>query len=431
MPSLAIRMCQAARDVEGNLPPGQAETLAALEGPSLLELGDWAGAERLLAKLPENAFAALPPPARAAAWFSRGLTEARFGVAAEKAITEALRQCARELADNAEGEFVLLPQILALEYGIFLRSGEQDLQPYLADAGNLTPRGPVADLRTRLILDLAALGIDRRQTDDVARLVPAVLSATEGAADWGLADAERTLLRLAMARSKDATGLLAAMGELDAHGSNEWHLRLVASAALAREPLDEGVWRAANEWISLKGMTFGPVGGTAIYDLVLARIGQCLAAGDLQGADATAAWALSLTCPCMAPYYARLTFTRWGVARLQGEAGQRELGEQVEAASCANRQEKALSRLFRNETQRDKAREAVHDSLEGRFWLDWLTVADRLGSAGSKDTRRSPERFAPARLPRAEQLLAKGLVEWAGRPPPGNAGQDRGKPPPL
>jgi hypothetical protein len=428
IPSLAMRMYQAASEASGNLVPGQADMLAVLEGPCLLELGDWAGAERLGARLQESSLAALPPPARAAAWFSRGLTESRFGVVTEKTITEALRQCVRELGDKADSEFVLLPQVLALEYGIFLRGGEQDLQPYLAATAAPAPRGPTADLRARLILDLAALSLDRRQAEAAARLVPAVFATTGTAAEWGLADAELTLARLSMTRSKDAQALVAAMAGFDSRSINEWNLRLVASIALARDQLNEAVWRTASEWIGLKGMSFGPVGGTAVYDLTLARIGQRLAAGDLKGADDTAAWVLALPHPCLAPYYARLTFVRWGVARLQGGGGTRELGEQVDAASCANRIEKTLARLPRGDAQRDKAKEAMRDSLEGKFWFDWLTASERLANAASQDGRRTVERFAVARLPRAEQILGNGMVDWAERSHPATPGQDRNTP---
>ena len=430
IPSLAMRMLQAQGESSDNGAAAQADKLAILEGPSLLELGDWAGAERLVSKWQANALAPLPPPARAAAWFSRGLTDSRFGVTNERAITEALRQCSRELADKADSEFVLLPQVLALEYGLFLRCGDADVQSYLSSTEALKPRGPTADLRCRLILDLAALSLDRRQAETVGRLSAAVLATLASAADWGLDDLEVALVRLAMARSKDAKALGAAMAKLDVRVSTEWHLRLVVSAALAREPLDEGVWRSANEWINEKGMSFGPVGGTAVYDLALARIGQLLAADNLKGADDTAAWALALTYPCMAPYYARLTFVRWGLARLRRGAGNRELSEQVEAAAAANREEKTLARLFRGEAQRDKAKEAVRDHAEGKFWFDWLTATERLGGVGNKEARKSLERFGSSRLPRAEQILANGVVDWGERSSPGNPGQGRGKPTP-
>jgi eukaryotic-like serine/threonine-protein kinase len=430
IPSLAARLHQAAAGSNAGDKPEPNSPLSTLEGPALLELGDWAGAERLLSKLRDSAMAALPPAARAATWFSRGLIESRSGVVKERAIAEELCRCSRELTDKADSEFVLLPQVLALEYGIFLRGGEADLQPYLAQAGPLTPRGPTPNLRSRLILNLATLGLDRGQTEAATRLLVPVFGTPEAPAQWGLSAGELTLLRLATAPSAEPRALLSALAELDAKGSTEWDLRLVASMALARAPLDEGVWRILNEWISLQGMSFGPVGGTAVYDLAVARTGQCLAGGDLKGAAATAAWALALAYPCMAPYYARLTFCRWGVARLQGVAGQHELAEQVEAASSANRQEKALSRLFLSEAQRGKAREVVAGNTEGKFWFEWLMATERLGSAAAKDGRRGPERLTASGLPRAERVLAAGLVAWSAGASPAAAGQERAQPPP-
>ena len=47
------------------------------------------------------------------------------------------------------------------------------------------------------------------------------------------------------------------------------------------DELDDDVWLRLTEWITLKGSTFGPVGGTAVFDAVLARAGQRLAAGDV------------------------------------------------------------------------------------------------------------------------------------------------------
>jgi serine/threonine-protein kinase len=427
VPSLASRMLQAAKETGTEGGAGQTDALAALQGPALLELGDWAAAERLLSNVPDEALAALPPPGRAAAWFSRGLLESRFGTVSEGPITTALHLCSRELTGKADSEFMLLPQILALEYGLFLRSGAADLQPYLAGSGSMAPRGPSSELRARLILDLGALSLNRGQAVTAARLVPSVFAATGAVADWGLSDAELALLRRALAPSTDAKTLLAAMGALDRRSCNERHLRLVASTVLAWDAIDEGVWGRAKEWVSLNSMAYGPVGGTALYDLALGRIGQRLAVGDLKGAEETAAWALGLSSPCLAPYYARLVFARWGIARLQGGAGNRELGETVEAASCASRVEKAVARCFRGETQRDKAKDAVRGRPEGEFWLDWLLTIERLAGTDDKLSQTSGEHAARSRLPRAEEILASGLARWAARSDPQAPGADRNR----
>ena len=47
---------------------------------------------------------------------------------------------------------------------------------------------------------------------------------------------------------------------------------------------------------------------------------------------------------------------------------------------------------------------------------------------GAQETRRGPERFATARLPRAEQILASGLLDWAEHLDRGNPEPNRGKP---
>jgi len=159
------------------------------------------------------------------------------------------------------------------------------------------------------------------------------------------------------------------------------------------------------------------VGGTAVYDGALARIGQRLAAADRAGARDTAAWALSLAHPCLAPYYARLVFVHWGLTRLQAPAGARELADLIEAAAAANRTEKALGKRFLNDGLRDKAREVVRDSAEGRFWHDWLTTCDALGPGPRGDAGKVPERSPAPRVPRAEQVLADGLAQWAAKAP--------------
>jgi hypothetical protein len=416
IPVLAIRLYHAASEGSADLVPRLAEVLPILEGPALLELGDWGAAARLETKFGEAALAGLPGAARAAAWFSRGLTGARYGAPAEKSVVAGLLRCVPDPATGDEGQYAMLAQALALEYGLFLRCGESDLALYLAGGRAPSPRGP-AGLRARVLLGLAALALDRGQSDAGARLVPALVQPETSASDWGLSEAEVVLLKQALAPSRDAQALGQALARLPDREADERHLRLTVSAALGRDPLADELWLKLSEWVNAKGVSFGPVGGTAVYDVLLARIGQRLALGDRSGAEETVSWTLSLSYPCLAPYYARLLFIRWGLVRLRGPAGVRDLAEQVDAAAAANRVEKALGRLFVSDAARGKAREASRDSAEGRFWYDWLNTCEALGLRASQDEAGKPlERLAAAGLPRSEQILAAGLAQWAARP---------------
>jgi hypothetical protein len=416
IPCLGVRLHQVASDAASELPPRTAEMLPTLEGPALLELGDWDSAARLEARLQEGALAALPDAARAAACFSRGLTAARYGVTAEKAVVAEVLRCLPEADAGGDGQYAMLAQALALEYGLFLRCGETDLALYLAGGEAPRPRGP-AKQRSRVLLGLAALAVERRQSEYATRLVPALTHADTGIGEWGLSEAEAGLIHQAMAKTQDGRALMAALSRVPERGLGERHIRLAVAAALAAGPLADELWLKLSEWVDLKGSTFGPVGGAAVYDAVLARAGHRLAAADPAGAAETVTWALSLTHPCLAPYYARLVFVRWGLTRLQGPAGVRELAEVVDAAAAANRTEKALAKVFLGDAPRDRAKEAVRDNPEGRFWYDWLLLCENCGPrSGKSDGGRHPERFASARLPRAEQVLADGLIQWAGRP---------------
>jgi len=412
VPTLAMRTYMVAAETVSELGPRAAEMVPLLEGPALVELGDWSAASRALAKVTDSAIGALPPATRAAACYSRALVEARYGAGAARNVLETLRLCARAQADSgAEGQFALLPQILALEYGLCERTGEPDIQPYVFTADGLSVRGPV-EPRARLILDLAALAMDRHQAGILPRLVPAVFGQSVAASDWGLSDSDVLMARLPLAGSREAAALAGVMTEVPARDVSEGHLRVAVTAALVREALDDAAWLKATEWTDLKGSTFGPVGGTAIYDLVLLRAAALLAAGNDAGALETVTWALEQNHPCLAPYYARLLFVRWGVLRLHGGGGSRELSEQVEAAACASRLEKALARLYVSEGLRAKARETVRESPDGRFWFEWLVTCERLGRQGAE---AAGERFASARLPRSEQALSAALAGRAKR----------------
>lgn len=417
VPTFAMRAYLSASAAVENLPPKVSELMPSLEAAAFVELGDWATAGRLLPRLTDPAINPLPPAARASVFYARGLVEARYGAAAGRDVLEALRRCARDQnAGNETGQFALLPQILAVEYGIHERSGERDLQRYWVAGEALSARGPVEPM-ARLALGVAALALDRGAVDVLPSLLPALFGRDANAAAWGLTETDTALLRQALTGSSDPEGLALAMAGIPSRDVTEWHLRLAAAAALSRGGLNDGVWLKATEWTDLDGSTFGPVGGTAIYDLVLLRVAHLVSAGDDVRAGETLAWALEQNHPCLAPYYARLLFVHWGLLRLHGAGASRELSEQVEAAACANRAEKVLARVYVNDSLREKAREATKDSHEGRFWFDWLATCARLGRA--RDAGAPGERAGTARLPRAEQALAAALAGRASATAPG------------
>lgn len=421
LPVLSLRLHLAAGAGSSRPDAGPGGALPVLEVPALLELGDWEAAARLGERLDENALASLPEASRAGALFARALLEARRGKAGESAAVAALLRCMPAPDAGTDGEYALLPQSLALEYGLFLRAGTADLAAYLAGGKGPPPRGPPGQ-RARFLLDFAALALDRGQTETAGRLLPVLATLDAGAADWGLSPAEAAFVRAALTRPQDARGLAAALSAVPDPEVGERHLRLAVTAALTAGRLDDALWVLLTELGVRKGAGFGPVGGAALYDLAAARAAQRLADGDAAAAEETAAWALALTHPCLAPYYARLLFLRWGLQRLQGPAGVRQLAELVCAAGSANLAEKALSKQFLGETLRAKARNAVRGNPEGNFWMAWL---DACAAAGRRP-RTEPEnplagQAALRELPRAERLLAEGLARWnarAGASPP-------------
>ncbi|NLF17421.1 MAG: serine/threonine protein kinase [Lentisphaerae bacterium] len=404
----ALRAFLAGEEAAAGLPPRAAEARSLVELGALAEFGDWAAAGRLLPKFRATALAGLPLMHRAALWTAFGLVATRYGDGAASGVPEALLGCIRDQAASThQGGYGALAQLLAIEYSLCQRRGEGDLADCLPAGTRLSPAGNES-LRLRLLLAVAALAVERGQAAALPGLVMGWGQPERLESEWRAREADRAVLSACLTTSFSAPALTAALASVPMDERREGHLRLAAGAAGRAGVLDDALWEQTVEWCGTHGDAFGPVGGTALFDLLALRVACLLSAGADGDAFAAVEWSLEQRHPCLSPYYARLLFLRWGLLRLHGAGGRSELADRLDAAACANRTEKALGRVFVSDAQRDRARDASRSDPEAQFWFHWLVTCDRLGR---KDGSRAPgDGPLERRLPGAERALAEVLM---------------------
>jgi hypothetical protein len=264
----------------------------------------------------------------------------------------------------------------------------------------------------RFFLDAASFMLAAKRTASLRSILDQLVETGEARERLNLRDNAVDFLQgmaavLAKPESAAAFASRARAGHV-----NEWELRALVSLLLTCDRLAPETARELADFGGKNGLGFGPIGGSVLYDLTLARVGLALAAGDLAGAVAIVRKTLNLPFSALFPYYPRLLFLRAGLYNLAGGRGHlAALAEQVKASPMASRLEQTLARYMLHES--DSARSRLRARSQCRFWFAWLLGTKRLYEQGGSERDNVMVWFAKEKNNAAEQHLLDGLDSFA------------------
>ncbi|MBN2452072.1 MAG: hypothetical protein JXR77_16920, partial [Lentisphaeria bacterium] len=406
---LSMRLYVEAVTAAVDVPPRIARCIPLLQGPALLEMGDWAAAAKELAQPGRTVLGELPPLALASVYYAQALCLSRYRSQDPAEALRGLRAC-RDQGLIPPARIGLPIAAMLAEYALLQRDPGIDPAGYLSPAAVADNSSP--EEGQRYILMAAALQLECGKPTAAAALLTQAAEDNRGRPS-PRRDKEETACLHALLQVMRQDAPVDSLSALPFSSLSQWHLRLLAAVLTATTaPVPDRIWLQFTEAVEVKGTTFGPVGGDAVYSVVLARVGERLAARDPAAAAAALDWSLSQPHAALFPYYARLSFLRTGLGRLCGTArGGRDLSDTIAAASCASRIEEALAAAYVGENGRQRAKEAARGAAETRFWYEWLALADADGA----ELAAGVQRLNAVTVAAAERRFARGVGSWCAR----------------
>lgn len=378
---------------------------------ALTELGDWATASELLSRcdlarttLPNREF-------RGSAAFAAALLGERFPRKAIKPDPlEAIRTAALETGGRQEG-LPLLATALADCALVTRRCGEPEASILLAEA---VDAAPLSDTKTAFLLAALAVHLEAGRQEKARTWIADIANDQPRRRAYGLTALDVQLL-LALMDFGGGKGTLDPQALELPYANYEHFLRLTVSALCLRPdqagPLADRL--AADAGPRLQGL--GPVGGSALYDLLLLRVAVALEAGDLKTAQGLVESALAERCTAWFPYYPRLLFIKAGLARVAGDTGKLgSLQDLVRAATVTNSGEYLLAALLdpdfsREQFQRDLPKT---DCRNLRFWGEWLQRTLVIANLPLEQRAKIANSIHREQCAPAEGLLSPALAKY-------------------
>jgi hypothetical protein len=396
------------------MPPQAKDMLPLMEALAAMEMGNWATAQPLLQEPPSLSVLTrrrVPLMVQASLVYSWGLLDDRYSSTPPQAeqVAADLRTLARP-GRHADGRQVATAAMLLVEYALVTRQvslPQEEIVRWnevqgVADAGT----------KRRFLLSAVSFLVESGSAEDVLKRLAELMSSPAAQESLGLREADRELLsgvtRVLDGRQADERMVRSIL----ARRPSEWVLRALTSVLLFQDALSSADARALSDYIVSEGLSFGPVGGTASYDLVLSRVGDALSSGDLPEALSIVQAALDLHHPSLFPYYARLLFLRAGLYALAGADGRLSgLVEEVKASPMASKLEETLARCLVRDS--DSGRSKIQARTQTRLWYAWVTGAMRLHEKGDAERDKVMSWFSNEPLTLAEKRLTNGLDRFA------------------
>lgn len=398
----------AARD---NLPTPLRNLLPAGQVIALTEIGDWAAAADLLPRIKLDR-AILPiRDFRGSAAFAAGLLGERFPRQALPADPlEILREAATEPRGRPES-MVQLATALADCALITRRCGEPEASLILAEA---VDAAPLVQARNNFALSAIAVQLEAGRSAKAGQMLADFAADPQRRRAYGFAEDQLPLLRALADFVSGKAGL--DQESLALPVTNYEHYFRLAVSALAARP---GQAPASADRLAAEAAPqapgFGPLGGSALYDLLLLRVADALAAGQLERARKLVEQELADPATARHPYYPRLLFIKAGLARVDGDTGkQTAIIDLVRGATFTNSGEHLLAGLLdpghsREQIQRELSRVGCRNL---RFWGEWLEGTLRIANAPRDQRAKIANSIYLDQCAPAERLLTPALAKY-------------------
>ncbi len=394
----------------GDLPIPFKALLPAVQMVALLELGDWAAAADALPRCSFSRSALPDYEFRGCAAFAAGLLAERFPRRAPSGV-DALAVI-RECATTAQGRPAIvsdLAMLLADGALITRRCAEPESSILLTDA---VDGAPATSSKAGFLLSALAVQFEAGRQVKAAQWIADIANDPPRRRSYGLTGLNTQFL----AEVADfATG----KGSLDPqslelpYANYERYLRLTVSA-LCLHPEQAG---PLAEQLAVdtepRLLDLGPLGGSALYDLLLLRVSCALQKGNLGEAQAAVEKALAATCTAWFPYYPRLLFLKAGLARVAGDTGKLDtIIDLVRDASVTNSGEYMLAALLDPGLDRSQLLFNKVQCRNLRFWGEWLEGTLRIAKGAPEQRARIANIIFLEQCAPAERLLTPALAKY-------------------
>ena len=377
---------------------------------ALAELGDWgAAAEQLASCSPSPP--GRPPEFKACAQFAIGLVGERFpGKALDIDPLKTLGTIAT--AQRLRGDVRAQLATMRCEYAVITRRCREPVgNVLLTDVVEALPTG---EHKASFALVSLAVHLEAGRHAEAARLLT----------EFGTDASRRSAYRFTRIHGE----LLKAFGDFVANGTpvppdlmelpfgnHERFLRLAVSVlSVHPDKAGPGMDRLV-EQVHAHGTGLGPLGGSAVYDLVCLRIAAALREGNLARAQSAVEWGLGQTGTALFPYYPKLLFLKAGLARVAGDTGeQRAIMQQVLAATMVSRAETALVKLLDPAYPAQRVVDSIRKdpSRNRRFWFEWLQKTLTTARAPAAKRAGIARGIHNRECPLAESLLTPALAKY-------------------
>jgi len=380
------------------IPPALRVVLPGLRPLSLLEMGDWFQASKLIEDKQVTALLQRPAMYRYPALFGRLLLVLRYGVDQSAADHEALMLTQMPIGSELYASlFAYAP-----EYALLSRRGDREfLYRFRTMRPGLDIKGSPEARRYLRYLDLCL--------------------CLEGA---GRKDAMDALYAISDEEAGNAAGFTSEILRADAQrmhelirlGSGPFYppmidtalpylqLRLALACMGNRTLTGEGD-ETFMRLVESEGMRWPLSGGDMIYDWLLRRCAADIGTGDVAAAVARARWVLDLPYSCLFPYYGRLHLLLAGLHNLAGQScGYLHAHAVLQVATVVSETER---RLLLSVYERDGGRSLLAQlgyGHYGHFFVPWIEASHRLGRGETVDDLE--QRFGTMSMPQAERGLA-------------------------
>lgn len=398
----------AARD---NLPIPQRSLLPAGQLIALTEIGDWAAAADLLPRIKLDRNTLFVRDFRGSLAFAAGLLGERFPrQALPTDALDILRETVAEPRGRPEST-VLLATALADCALITRRCGEPEASLLLADA---VEAAPLVQARNNFALSAIAVHLEAGRAAKAAEMLADFATNPQRRRAYGFTEDQRPLLLALEGFVSGKTGLDQESLDLP-FANHERYFRLAVSALCARPGLAPATADRLAAAAAPHTAGFGPLGGSALYDLFLLRVADALAAGQLERARTLVEQELADPATARHPYYPRLLFIKAGLARVAGDTGkQTAIIDLVRGATFTNSGEHLLAGLLdpghsREQIQRELSRVGCRNL---RFWGEWLEGTLRIASAPRDQRAKIANSIYLDQCAPAERLLTPALAKY-------------------
>lgn len=393
-----------------DLPVPYQNLLPAVQMIALLELGDWAAAADVQARCNLSRSALPDSEFRGCAAFAVGLLAERFPRKSQAGVDAlaVIRECATIV--QARPPIVTdLAMLLADCALVTRRCSEPEGSILLTDAVDPAPQ---TSSKAAFLLSALAVQFEAGRQDKAAQWIADIANDPPRRRSYGLTSLSTQFL----AEVADfATG----KGSIDPqslelpYANYERFLRLTVSA-LCLHPDQAGplAERLASD-ADARLQDLGPLGGSALYDLLLLRVSLALQKGGLKEAQALVESALAATCTAWFPYYPRLLFLKAGLARVAGDTGKLDtIIDLVRDASVTNSGEYVLASLLDPGLDRTQIQFSKAQCRNLRFWGEWLEGTLRIAKGAPEQRAKIANSIFLDQCAPAERLLTPALAKY-------------------